>query len=119
MRRSEVAAAGRRAKGGRSYSPTAGKSPQLIAGPSEPAANPRKSSGEAAEKAANQFQTNRTYVRYMEKLTRDAPGEFEAVMSGEKRLATVNRNQKEAKRHPPTSPKSRISPLPNWAMGFR
>lgn len=54
--------------------------------------------GKAVEQAARLFHTNREYVRQAEKLKAENPAALEAVIRGEKRLADVNREQKEAAR---------------------
>ena len=47
------------------------------------------SSGEARQRVAKQFKTNRTYVSYLAKLRDQAPADFEAVKTGEKRLSDI------------------------------
>ena len=55
-----------------------------------------KSSGEARQRVAKQFKTNRTYVSELAKLRDEAPADFEAVKIGEKRLIDVKKERRAA-----------------------
>ncbi|MCH8095624.1 MAG: hypothetical protein IID53_00920 [Proteobacteria bacterium] len=55
-----------------------------------------RASGEARQRVAKQFKTNRTYVSHLAKLRDEAPADFEAVKIGEKRLIDVKKERRAA-----------------------
>jgi N6-adenosine-specific RNA methylase IME4 len=54
--------------------------------------------GRAAEIVAKQFKTNRTYVSQLDKLSKESPGKFEAVRSGDISLQEVVRESRHTER---------------------
>ena len=55
-----------------------------------------RTSGEARQRVAKQFKTNRTYVSHLAKLRDEAPADFEAVKTGEKRLSDIKKERRAA-----------------------
>ena len=49
----------------------------------------KKHFGEATQRVAKQFKTNRTYISFLAKLRDEVPADFEAVKAGEKRLGDI------------------------------
>ena len=56
----------------------------------------KEHSGDATQRVAKQFKTNRTYVSHLAKLKDEAPADFEAVKTGDKRLIDVKNERRAA-----------------------